>query len=174
MANWVLRGDGLTLHPLTVSDVSERYVSWLNDAEVTAGTELRFTSHSIKDVCDYVARANASPTDEMWKIMLEGEGHVGNIRLSSINVIHRRARVALLIGEKSVWGRGIGTAAIVTLSRHAFEDMKLHKLSAGIYANNLGSRRAFEKAGFSLEATLKDEAFADNQFVDIWLMSRIS
>ncbi len=169
-----LEGNCVELRPLEPANVSERYVAWLNDPDVTAGTEARYTHHTVEDVRAYVEQTIASPSDKIWRVMVPGEGHVGNIRLSTISEIHHRARIALLIGEKSVWGRGIGSAAIDRLARHAFEDLGLCKLSAGIYATNPGSRRAFEKATFSLEATLKDEAFVDDHFVDVWLMARFA
>jgi ribosomal-protein-alanine N-acetyltransferase len=168
-----LKLGAVSLLPLVTADVTDRYVSWVNDPEVTAGTELRHGSHTFDDVARYVEQTQASPNDEMWRIMFD-EQHVGNIRLSSINRAHKRARIALLIGEKSCWGKGIGTAAITCLTRHAFADLGLHKLTAGIYATNPGSRKAFEKAGYTWEATLMDEAFVDGTFIDVWLMSQIS
>lgn len=170
----ILEGNGLKLCPLEVKDASERYLSWLRDPIVTAETELRFTCQTLESLRDYIAQCTASPCDKIWRIIIKGDTHVGNIRLSSINWNHNRGRVALLIGDKSVWGKGIGSAAIDCLAHHAFEDMRLHKLSAGIYSSNPGSRRAFEKAKFTLEAALKDEAFVGERFLDVWLMSRFA
>lgn len=170
----VLKGGGVELHPLEIEHVTERYVAWLNDPDVTFGTELRFGEHSIEEVCNYVKETVNSSNNVMWRIIVDGEGHVGNIRLSAINAVHRHARVALLIGEKSVWGRGVGSAAIDCLAAHAFTDLALHKLTAGIYATNPGSRRAFEKCLFTLEATLKDDVVVDDGFVDVFLMTRFA
>lgn len=40
----------------------------------------------------------------------------------------------------------------------SFRELDLQKLNAGVYAGNIGSRRAFEKCGFELEGTLRQEA----------------
>lgn len=170
----VVIGDDLELHPLEPADVSERYVAWLNDPAVNEGTEARYEPHEIDGVRDYVADAVSSPSTLMWRIMTEEHGHVGNIRLSAIHKHHRRSRIALLIGEKDLWGKGIGSRAIDCLSRHAFEHLNLRKLTAAIYANNAGSRRAFEKAGYSLEATLKEQAIVAGETVDILLLTRFA
>ncbi|MEQ8667368.1 MAG: GNAT family N-acetyltransferase [Rhodospirillales bacterium] len=166
--------DALWLRPISSADVTERYVSWLNDPDVTSGTEARHHDHTIDAVRDYVDAAEASPNDKLWRIMVDADNHIGNIRLSAINRTHHRARIALLIGEKGYWGRGIGTDAIRLVAAHAFNDMELHKLTAGIYANNVASRRAFEKAGFALEATLAEEAVYDGTFIDVWLLTRFA
>ena len=42
--------------------------------------------------------------------------------------------------------------------------------SAGIYAGNFGSRRAFEKNGFALEGTLRQEVVSNGSRVDLWRM----
>jgi RimJ/RimL family protein N-acetyltransferase len=51
---------------------------------------------------------------------------------------------------------------------HAFEKLNLHKVTAGMWASNVGSRRAFEKNGFRLEGTLRESFWAGDRFVDEW------
>lgn len=169
-----LEGGAVSLSPLTINDIGERYLSWLADPEVTIGTEISSGARLIDDARVYIENSLLSPCDAMWRINYGAAGHVGNIRLSGINRRHRRSRIALLVGEKAVWGQGVGSAAIDLLSQHAFQGLGLHKLTAGIYQNNIGSRRAFEKAHYMHEATLQDEALFDDEFIDVWLMSRFS
>ena len=117
---------------------------------------------------------NAAPNAAIWRILIDRDRHVGNIRLSSIHWRHARAEVALLIGSRAEWGKGIATAAIELVSRHAFDKLEMNKLTAGIIATNVGSRRAFEKAGYRIEATLRDHAVVDDRFCDTYLMARFT
>lgn len=168
-----LRSDTVRLVPLIEADVSTAYVDWLNDPEVTARTEIPCGGWTLETTRQYVAEAAAAGNAMMWAIHYEDAGHVGNIRLSAINREHSRASIAIIIGEKNYWGRGISRHAIELVRDFAFEHLKLHKVCAGIYETNIASRRTFEKAGFMLEAQLKDHAVENGEFIDVWQMAVI-
>jgi len=168
-----LEGHGVQLEPIRPEDVSERYVGWLNDPDITRHTEARHDRHSLSSVLAYVVTAISDPNAAMWRIVVDGT-HIGNIRLSDVNFVHRRASVALLIGEKRYRGAGHGTEAVDMVARHGLEQMGLNKLTAGIYRTNIASRRAFEKAGFEMEAVLRRHAFEDGLFVDVLQMARFA
>lgn len=50
---------------------------------------------------------------------------------------------------------GYATEAIRLISRHAFETLGLYKLTAGFYASNIASIKAFKSAGFKEEGLVK-------------------
>ena len=75
-----------------------------------------------------------------------------------------------MIGEKKCWGKGYATEAISMVTSWAFLELELQKLSCIINSDNLGSRRAFEKVGFVLEGTFRDEWFYAGKRVDSWRM----
>ncbi len=168
-------GDALavSLAPLTPADVTPAYLSWLADEVVTRYTEARFGTHTPESARAYVEKVNASKTDRIWRIVHDGR-HVGNIKLSGIDTQHRRASVAILIGDRTCWGRSVGPQAIEFAAAHAFGELGLHKLTAGIYAENTASIRAFEKAGFHIEATLREHRVLDGRLVDQVLMARFA
>jgi RimJ/RimL family protein N-acetyltransferase len=168
-----LIGDGVALRPLGIEDVSQEYVDWLNDPDVVAFTEQRGRQHSLKSVHDYVCATLQAPDAMIWRIICN-DRHVGNIRLSEINKTHARAACALMIGVASARNRGVGRSAIDLIARHALGALQLHKLTAGIYATNPASRRAFERAGFRLEATLRGHARFGDAFIDVWQMARFA
>ena len=101
----------IALKELMPSDVTQDYVGWLNDSEVVAYTEQRFSSHNIDDVRAFVESKLRSTTEFFFGIYVEGE-HVGNIKLGPINVRHGTAEVSYIIGNKSFWGRGVGQQAV--------------------------------------------------------------
>ena len=69
---------------------------------------------------------------------------------------------------------GVGSAAICLACRYAFDALSLSKLTAGMYADNPGSRRAFEKAGFRHEAVLSRHYVSAGRVVDGILMARFA
>jgi RimJ/RimL family protein N-acetyltransferase len=74
--------------------------------------------------------------------------------------------VSLVIGEKSIWGKGIGTEALRLMSRYAFDVLNLHKLRSGCYQENRGSAKAFLKAGFAEEGILKKHWYVNGRYQD--------
>jgi ribosomal-protein-alanine N-acetyltransferase len=147
-----LRDGDISLQEFLPEHVSERYVGWLNDPEVMGQTESRNGGHTIESALQYVGASATDRNCRFWRIVHDDAGHVGNMRLSDIIPFHRRADTAVIIGEKEMWGRGIASRAIRLASDYAFGELKLLKLTAGMLASNVGSIRAFENAGFKIEA----------------------
>jgi RimJ/RimL family protein N-acetyltransferase len=140
------------LRNLSPEDVTQAYIDWMNDPEVVQFTESRFSSHSFDSISKYVEACNQDPDVFLFGIFdKETDLHIGNIKLGPINHKHSLGDIGIIIGRKEFWGKGMATEAICLMSNFAFAEVILHKLTAGCYSTNLGSARAFEKAGFILE-----------------------
>ena len=166
-------GSAVSLDALLPEHVGPHYLGWLVDPEATRFTEVGRAPNDAASVRRYVEDAVASRTAAIWRICVDGR-HVGNIRLSLINTHHRRADIAILVGEPAMRGRGVGTEAIRLLTTHALERLGLDRLSAWIYAGNEASRRAFEKAGYRLDAVLHRHAVFDGQRIDVMVLARFA
>jgi RimJ/RimL family protein N-acetyltransferase len=165
----------LYLRDVQVSDVTERYVGWMHDSEVTRYMETRFATHSLESLREYVAMMRRKPDTLFLAIVVrDGDRHVGNIKLGPVDRVHHFADVALMIGDRHAWGKGYATESIQALSEHAFLHMGVRKLTAGCYADNVGSRRAFEKAGYHIEATRPSHYFCEGAFQDALLLARFN
>lgn len=82
------------------------------------------------------------------------EGHVGNIKFGPIDREDSRADIAILIGERSVWGKGIGEEAVYLVTRHLFENEGLARVDAG--TTNPAFLRLVEKLGWRRETESGD------------------
>ncbi|MBV8277410.1 MAG: GNAT family N-acetyltransferase, partial [Verrucomicrobia bacterium] len=74
--------------------------------------------------------------------------------------------ISVLIGATDCWGKGYATAAIRMLSDYALKVLALRKVYAGAYSSNIGSIRAFEKAGFKIEARFQRHFLTSEGEVD--------
>jgi RimJ/RimL family protein N-acetyltransferase len=99
--------------------------------------------------------------------------HVGNIWLHAIDLLHRKAEVRIVIGEREMRGRGLGSAAIAQLSDRSFGQGGLHRLYAYVLAQNIAARRAFETAGFVVEGKLREDRWTGAGFTDAHLLARL-
>jgi RimJ/RimL family protein N-acetyltransferase len=170
-----IKGDRLYLREVRRSDVTERYRAWLNDPEVNRFLETRFVPRSLENIASFVEAMDGNPDSVLLAICLkQDDRHIGNIKLGPINWIHRTADISLFIGEKSTWGQGYATEAISAVTAFAFERLDLRKCTAGAYILNVGSIRAFEKAGYEREGLLRAQWFCDGAYTDEVLLGAIN
>lgn len=163
----MLEGAKVRLRPLTLDDVTERYCAWLNDPEVNRCLETRFAVQTLETVRAYVEMTLKEPDVLFLAIVEKSRGeHIGNIKLGPIVRPHRRAEISFFIGDKGFWKMGCASEAVRLLSDYALGDLELHKVTAGCYDINRGSRRIFENLGFVLEGVLRGEYLCENRRVD--------
>lgn len=167
--------DVVRLAVLTPGDISDSYVSWLNDPEINRYLESRFVVHDHAGVVAYIESMLASPTSLFLAIHSKALGeHVGNIKIGSIDRHHGLGEIGLMIGARAAWGRGIATHAIAAIADIGFRDLGLRKLTAGCYAVNKGSQIAFERAGFMVEAVRRAHFVSDGRLEDLVLLARFA
>lgn len=160
-------GKRIYLRGLCPDDVNERYYCWMNDPEVTRFLESRFYPITPAELRDFVSAHTSNLHNVFLAIVLKEKGtHIGNIKLGGIDWVHRFANVGLLIGEKEYWGQGYASEAIALVTEYAFRVLNLGRLTAGFYAANVGSIKAFEKAGWQREGVQKLHYFSDGEYVD--------
>ncbi|QLA14910.1 GNAT family N-acetyltransferase [Desulfolutivibrio sulfoxidireducens] len=171
----IIKSERLYLREVRVTDVNERYYSWMNDPDISAYLESRFSVHSMESLVQYVKKVDADPGSLFFAICkLDDSEHIGNIKLGPINWQHRRAAIGIIIGEKKCWGKGFGSEAIKMMTTYAFEKLSLSKLTAGCYAANEGSARAFEKSGWIREGYLHGNVIFEGKPHDCILLGMTS
>ena len=163
----MLESERLLLRPVELTDVNETYRSWMNDPVVMQYTESRFQTHSLEQIRQYVLSVQADESSCFFAIVEKKTGkHIGKIKIGQIHPVHRHADVGIIIGDKASWGKGYATESLQMVAGYARQSLHLHKLTAGIYANNIGSIQAFLKAGFAQEGRFSSHWFCDGEYVD--------
>lgn len=171
--NKIINGKNIFLRKLTISDVNKDYLKWLNDPQVNRFLESRFERWSLEKLRNYVKAINKNKAYLFLAIISKDNNkHIGNIKIGPVNEHHKFGEIGIIIGEKPVWGKGLGTEAIELATRNAFDKLKLNKLIAGIYANNTGSYKAFIKAGYRQVARFKKHRVFQGKYVDEILMEK--
>lgn len=170
--NWV--SESIELFLLTPEAVSADYVAWLQDPEVGRYLESRFATHDLISTRAFVADMLESESNLFLGIRSVALGrHVGNIKLGPIDRRHGTAEIGLMIGDRGAWGKGLATEAIDRISRIAGDELGLRKVTAGCYAGNVGSERAFLKCGFQIEGRRPAQVICDGKPEDLVLMGRL-
>jgi len=176
------------LEPLAQSDVGDRYLAWMRDPEVTRYLEARFSTPTKESLVAFVRRSLQDDTDKLFRICVEDDCisqyardfqgvesglHVGNLRIHQISKQHGTAEVGLIIGEARFRGCGLGRAALKAAEALCISDLGIRKLTAGCYASNHASRRAFGAAGYREVGTRIDQYCTADGFEDQVLMERL-
>lgn len=166
-----LIGKRIYIKILAPDDVTEHYVAWMNDPEINQYLESRFRIQTLTSVRAFVEAMNNSPVDSLFGIFLgENNHHIGNIKIGNIDTFHRRAEVGLIIGDRTIWGKGYAAEAILLATQYGLEELNLNKLTAGMYAENIGSFKAFLKCGWRHVGTLKEHCFSHGQYSDEFIV----
>ena len=165
----------LSFRALTREDITHNYLSWMSDPSVNKFLESRHNPLTIDSLISYWESHHSDFNSPWFAICLVNTGqHIGNIKIGPIHPFYQTASIGLLIGEKKFWGMGFATESITAITSWAFSTLHLHKLTAGVYAPNSGSLKAFLKAGYHLEATLHSEAVLDGSRIDILRLAKFS
>ena len=96
---------------------------------------------------------------------------VGGIGLTPGTDIERvSAEVGYWLG-RSVWGRGLASAALRSITDYAFHALALERVFALPFEGNLASARVLVKAGYRLEGTLRSAAIKEGRVTDLLLFA---
>ena len=162
-----VEGGSVRLRPLTSSDASESYVSWLNDEDTMRYLEYPCGSATLANVDEYISRYENAESSVLLGIYIrDSDIHVGNIKLDPIDWRHDRAVVGILVGEESARGHGIGTEAMQLCLNLAFDVLKLDRVELGVTADNTAAIRCYESLGFVMEGHQRDGTRRSDGFVD--------
>jgi ribosomal-protein-alanine N-acetyltransferase len=96
----------------------------------------------------------------------ESDELIGFLHIAEIEPVHRHCRLGLVIGEKTLWGRGYGAEALRLVADHCFEDLGLNRIVLEVYATNRRMVAMLERVGVPREGVLREHVFRDGGFVD--------
>jgi RimJ/RimL family protein N-acetyltransferase len=94
--------------------------------------------------------------------LLYADGRLmGDADLRHVDATTRTAEFAIMVGERSIQGRGYGTRFALMLHALAFEALGLERIYVTIIPANAGSLRLFEKLGYRRDGSPAARAYID-------------
>lgn len=148
------------------ADLDGPYLGWFEDQVVC-----RFNSHGKLFRNEQYYRAfldNLNRDDQLvWAICHCEDGHIGNASLQAISHINRNAELAIIIGDKRHWGRGVGRLAGMELLRHGFDKLNLERVYCGTAQTNTGMGLLAQTLGMREEGCRRAHLWLDGAWVDM-------
>ena len=171
LKNAFLVGERIYLRAIEMTDVTDEYVSWMNDANLSSFIPAMTFPATRESVEKYVLNHISNP-DVVFLAIIEKstDMHVGNIKLGPINWISRNTDYGRLIGLRESRSKGYGSEAASLLLHYAFDVLNLHKVFAGCVSSNLSAINSNRKAGLEVEATIKEKYFTCGRYEDVVIM----
>jgi RimJ/RimL family protein N-acetyltransferase len=159
--NITLHGEQVVLRPMTENDW-DILARWNSDSEVlyfSEGGDVE--SYDLEEVqgmyrgvsqnafC-FIIEFNGQPIGKCWLQRMNIE------RLLEKYSGKDCRRIDLLIGEKRLWGQGLGTDTIRTLTRFGLEEERADMIFGLVGDYNLRSVGAFKRAGYEVDAEVEE------------------
>lgn len=137
----------LRIVPFSEEYLTSRYIGWLNDPMVVKYSEQRHKRHTLESCRQYWQSFIESP-HIFWAMTATSPplGHIGNIN-AHIDPANSVADVGILIGERTIWGRGYGLEAWLAVCNYLLYEVGIRKVTAGTIEVNKGMLRIMQKAG---------------------------
>lgn len=157
----------MTIRPWLLSD-AEALAEALNDEAVQAnlrdGLPYPYTADDAREFISAMLAAG----DSVYPFAITHEGRcVGSISVTRGVNIHRfTGELGYYVG-RTHWGFGLATRAVREICEYVFANTDIMRIYAEPFTSNAASCRVLEKAGFSLEGTLRANAVKDGAVRDM-------
>ena len=151
--------EGITLRPWKIGD-AQQLASIADNKKISDNLRDGFPSpYTEKDALDWLSLIIPENNPPRLFAIIYDNRLVGNIGLvTKDNIYRKNIEIGFFVSEQW-WGKGIATRAIKCATAYAFRQFDIIRVYAEVFSENIGSRRALEKAGFTLEATFHSNIF---------------
>lgn len=153
------------------SDITDEYISWLNDGEVVKYSGQRFLSHDRASAVRYLD--SFAGTRNLFLIITDsvtGES-IGTLTVYR-QLNHRVADVGIMIGNRQFWGQGLGLESWMLVISFLINEMGVRKVTAGTIRSNKPMLAIMENSGMKCEAVLPGQQLLNGEPEDVFLYAK--
>lgn len=144
------------------------YWDMINDPDVSLKVVGWSFPVSKQEQVNWYNRVIGDRNNQRFTIVLkETEKPIGMVTLCEIDWQNRSASHGIKLHPDCPKGQGIGTDAVMTLMRYAFEEVNLNRLDGGWITYNTASKRLYEKCGWHEEGIKKQAIYRNGQYHDL-------
>ena len=170
----IIESGRVFLRPFEPTD-AELYRRWRADAGPMALAG--WNDRAPLSLAQSAARMDRLATDQgkdyytFMICLLKDNRPIGEVALSELDLRNGSAELGIFIGEADEWGKGYGTDAVSALVDFGFRELRMERIWLNVWTENDRARRVYEKAGFVLEATLRNDRYEGGRYTSGHVMS---
>ena len=155
----------IKLRPWNIED-AESLVENANNFEIARFMSDAFPyPYTIEHAKNFIAFATKDDPIHIFAIEMNGKAAGGIGIHPQADIMKKNAELGYWLGEK-YWGKGIISKAILEIIPWAFNTYDITRIYARPFGTNIASQKVLEKAGFVLEARIKDNIFKNGAYLD--------
>jgi RimJ/RimL family protein N-acetyltransferase len=139
-------------------------ITWFEDLEVTRFIKLGHPP-SLEMEKEWLEKVAKDPNHIQWAIEFKG-ATVGTTAIVQIDWKHGFGTTGTIIGDKSVWGKGLGGEMMKLRTEYAFTQLPLRKLKSAYIDGNTASARAQAAAGYREVGRWHVDRFVNGEWRD--------
>ena len=155
----------ITLKDFELDDITDEYLSWLNDKEYMKFSRQSLCDHDKGTVIKYLHDMKISKN--LFLSIRKDQELIGTLTIH-IDLDYRVCSPGILIGKNFArfgYGESIWRFIIETICR----DLGMRKISAGTMVDNHAMIKLFKKSGMEFEGTLVQSALLNGKPTDLVL-----
>lgn len=162
----VLKGKITTIRPFCKDDIDGRYISWLNDATTMQYSSQRFLVHDVASSLRYLQSFQGTPNGFFAIEDSETQVLIGTMSVYC-TPRDKVVDVGILIGDKSVTGKGFGKDCWLTMIEWLSRQDSIRKITAGTVAPNRPMLGLMRAAGMKDDGCRRGQQLVEGEPVDI-------
>ncbi len=163
-----ISGKLIYLRPVTLKDASI-IKKWHNDPELIQLARIGRETTTLKQERADIQKARKSK-DQAYHLIIKksDDTAIGFLRFNFIDRISGNVWLRVMIGEKTVWGKGYARDALDAYLRWLFDDIGIHRVTLECYSTNTRAVKFYERLGFHKEGVLREAVLIDGTYHDIF------
>ena len=130
------------------------WIGWLNDKIITKYSDQKYSKHTITSQKKFLKMKIKSGNCILFKIYYK-KIFVGVIEIGNIYQNNQNCEIMYFIGNKKYFSKVIATEAIQLALKYV-KKIKVKKVYAGVYANNIASIKVLKKNKFKIEGKISN------------------
>ncbi len=136
---------------------------WLSNREISRWLSSEWRNRDV--TASTIAILARNQRNAVYLVLSDGVP-CGMAAFSEIDTVDKTANVWYFLGDQSLAGKGVTTAAIRQFVRLGFNEMQFNSLAAWAMETNRPSQRVLEKAGFKHVGRIRHSAMFQDKSVD--------
>lgn len=165
-----LKGKKIYLRQFLKTDISEKYLEWINSFKNNFFLETGRIPVSYQDLQNYFKENTKSKKSILFAICDYKDKHIGNCSISQIDWFNRKCSYGRLIGEKNSI-KGAGTESLELMQKFAFLDLNLNSMWTAVCEKNIASIKSNIKAGMIKTGYMKEAFYKSGKFYNVTILS---
>lgn len=161
-----LSGEKVRLRRFGPEDITDAYIGWLLDPEVTRFSNQRFRTHTPASCEAFLQSFEGSPNLFLSIRDAASDTAIGTMTAYR-NPVHGSCDVGIMIGNRDYRGGGYGQEAWNLLTDWLLTQSEVRKLTAGCLAANGAMVTLMKRSGMVPDGVRKGQELLDGEPADI-------